>query len=136
MKSLSAVLLLALGSVFSFVPASSMVSRDAGIRGKITKIQRAADEDEKHFVGTLLVEADEKDANPDKAHLIVNRDTRILRERGGERLSATFEDFAVGQTVETRFVEGPTIMIYPLRVAASEIVILNTGDEKEKRRDG
>ena len=136
MKSLSAVLLLALGSVFSFVPASSMVSRDAGIRGKITKIQRAAGEDEKRFVGTLLVEADEEDANPDKAHLIVTRDTRIFRERGGERVSATFEDFAVGQTVEARFVEGPIIMIYPLRVAASEIVILNTGDEKEKRRDG
>lgn len=67
----------------------------------------------------------------DKANLIITGKTRILKAQGDERLQATFEDLKLGETVEARFVEGPTVMMYPLQVAASEIVILNSADTKE-----
>jgi hypothetical protein len=62
----------------------------------------------------------------DKASLIITDETRILKEEGEKRERGTFEDLKVEQTVEARFVEGPTIVIYPLRVKASEIVILKS----------
>jgi hypothetical protein len=46
--------------------------------------------------------------------------------RGEERVQATFEDLTVGTTVAAQFVEGPTIMIYPLQIAASEILIIHS----------
>jgi|SRR4030095_16316360 hypothetical protein len=108
----------------------SMAIDGANIRGKITKIQRARTEDQDRMIGMVMIEADEKQSNVDKANLIVTNKTRIFEMRGEERVPATFEDLKVGATVTARFVEGPTIMIYPLQVAASEIVIIE--DRKER----
>ena len=72
-----------------------------------------------------MVESEDKTAKIDKANLIITDKTRILKEQNDKRVEATFADFKTGQLVEAQFVEGPTIMIYPLQVAAAEIVILN-----------
>src|SRR4030095_7976068 len=109
----------------------SMAIDGDNMRGEITKIQRARTEDQARMIGMVMVEADEKQASVDKANLIVTSKTRIFELRGEERVPATFEDLKVGATVTARFVEGPTIMIYPLQVAASEIVIINSDDGKE-----
>jgi hypothetical protein len=100
------------------------------IRGKISKIQRARTEDKERMIGMVMVESDEKEANVDKANLIVTSNTRIFEMRGEERVQATFEDLTVGTTVAAQFVEGPTIMIYPLQIAASEILIIHSEEPK------
>jgi len=108
-----------------YAPSAVGGPGDIDIRGKISEIHRAKTEDDRGLLGSVLVDGDLK-ANPnlDKAHLIVTNKTRILKQRGEQRVPATFEDLKVGGTIEARFVEGPTIMIYPLQVRASEIVIL------------
>jgi hypothetical protein len=82
------------------------------------------------MLGTIMVETEDKTAKVDKANLIITDKTRILRQEDDKRVQATFEDLKVGQLVEAEFVEGPTIMIYPLQVAAAEIVILNATEKK------
>ena len=125
-------LIVALSLAFASVPSSGMEGSDADIRGTITRIRRASAEDESRFIGTVLVEGDkEANANPDKANLIVTNETRIFARRGEERRQAAFEDLTVGDVVEAQFVEGPTVMMYPLQVGASEIVILKRGRAKE-----
>ena len=113
--------------LLAFLYASSVVGEpvDIGIRGKISNIHSAKILDDKGLVGTVLVDGDKK-ANPnlDKANLIVTNETRILKQRGDHRVPGAFEDLRVGGLIEAQFVEGPTIMIYPLQVQASEIVIL------------
>lgn len=108
----------------AFMPATINVNR-ADIQGKITRIRRTSTEDKGRIIGRVMVESDERDAKVDKADLIVTDKTRILKKQDDKRIEATFEDLEVGQQVEAEFVEGPTIMIYPLQVAAAEIVILN-----------
>jgi len=125
-------LIVALSLAFASVPSSGMEGSDADIRGTITRIRRASAEDESRFIGTVLIEGDkEANAKPDKANLIVTNETRIFARRGEERRQAAFEDLTVGDVVEAQFVEGPTVMMYPLQVGASEIVILNRGRAKE-----
>lgn len=95
------------------------------IRGRVTQIRRASAEEEERLRGMVMVEADDKNAKIDKANLIITDKTRILKEQDDKRVPATFEELTIGRLVEAQFVEGPTIMIYPLQVAAEEIVILN-----------
>ena len=125
-----AAILLGSFLTLTYAPSDAM-GGDPDLRGKITKIQRATAEGEGRIIGTVMVKADQRDAKVDKANLIITAKTRILKEQGEEQVQATFEDLKVGDTVEARFVEGPTVMMYPLRVAASEIVILITGNTKE-----
>lgn len=99
---------------------------EADIRGTITKVRPASAEEKSRFVGTVMVETEDKTAKVDKANLIITEKTRILKEEDDKRVQVTFEELKVGQLIEAQFVEGPTIMIYPLQVAASEIVILRT----------
>jgi len=77
-----------------------------------------------------MVESEDKTAKIDKANLIITDKTRIFKEQNDKRVEATFEELKIGQLVDAQFVEGPTIMIYPLQVAAAEIVILNAGEQK------
>lgn len=112
-----------------FTYSLSSATKDVDIRGKITKVERASAQGEGRFVGTVLVEGN-KEAKVDKANLIVTKKTRILKQRGKERVQGGFEDLKVGGIVEAKFTEGPTIMIYPLQVGASEIVILNPDSSK------
>ena len=122
-----AVLILAVTS-----PLSATGDGGVDIRGRITNIRRASAADEGRFIGTVLVEADNKaNESLDKANLIVTGETRIVEQRSDERRRVTFEDLTVGDMVEARFVEGPTTMMYPLQVGAAEIVILNRGRAKE-----
>jgi hypothetical protein len=116
-----------LGSLLAFTNASvSMRGDDPDIQGKITQISRATAQEERRMIGNVMVEADMKDAKVDKANLIITGKTRIFKKQGEELVQATFEDLKVEQTVKARFVEGPTIMIYPLRVEVSEVVILKS----------
>lgn len=125
-------LIAALSLAFTSVLSSGMESSDVDIRGTITRIRRASAEEERRFIGTALVEGDKKvNASLDKANLIITNETRIFEQRGEERRRAAFEDLKVGDVVEAQFVEGPTVMMYPLQVGASEIVILNRGRAKE-----
>ena len=125
-------LIVVLSLAFTYAPASGMESSDVDIRGTITRIRQASDEDEAKFIGTVLVEGDKKaNASLDKANLIVTNETRIFERRGDERRQASFEDLKVGDVVEAQFVEGPTVMMYPLQVAASEIVILQRDGAKQ-----
>jgi hypothetical protein len=117
--------------LFVLLVSPSMALDDHNIRGKITKIQPARTEDKGRMIGMVMVESDEKEANVDKANLIVTSKTRIFKMRGEERVQVTFEDLKIGTTVAARFVEGPTIMIYPLQVAASEILIMDSEEPKE-----
>lgn len=93
------------------------------IRGKITEIRRATPEDEERFIGTVLVEAD-KNSSVDKANLIVTRKTRIFKQQDGKKVQIGFDELKVEERLEASFEEGPVVMMYPLRVAAAEIVIL------------
>ncbi len=103
-------------------------SRRVDIRGEITKLHQASSEDQGRIIGTIFVEGDKKaNENLDQANLIVTGDTRIFAQQGDRRRRARFEDLRVGDMVEAQFVEGPTIMIYPLQVEASEILVLDTG---------
>ena len=112
-------------SFMFLAPEISHATGDPDIRARITDIRRASAEDEKRLIGTIMVEAEEENEQVDKANLIITVKTRIFKEQDDKRVQATFEDFKIGQIIEAQFVAGPTIMIYPLQVAAAEIVILN-----------
>jgi hypothetical protein len=111
---------------FSLVSVNSTPD-SPDIRGKITKIQPSEGKDNDRIIGTVLVEANEKDAKVDKANLIVTAETRIRKKQDDKEVEATFDQLKVGDEIEARFVEGPTIMIYPLRVSASDILIVKSG---------
>jgi hypothetical protein len=121
------IILLLTSATFCLAANSDTVRSEADIRGKITKIRPASGEEKHRIVGTVFVEADDNTAKVDKANLIITEKTRIIKEQDDKRVDGTFEDLKVGQVVEAQFVEGPTVMIYPLQVAAAEIVILNAG---------
>jgi hypothetical protein len=116
------------GSFIFSLPVVSHTTYHPDIRAKITSIRRASAEDQRRIIGTIMVEVEEANAKVDKANLIITAKTRILKEQNDKRIEATFEDFKIGQLIEAEFVKGPTIMIYPLQVAAAEIVILNNGE--------
>jgi len=118
------------GSFVFCTPATSHAIGDPDIRAKITSIRRTSAEDQKRMIGTIMVESEEANAKVDKANLIITAKTLIFREQDGKRVRATFEDFKMGQLIEAQFVDGPTVMIYPLQVAAAEIVILNNVKEE------
>ncbi len=123
-------LIVAQSLAFASVPSRGLGSSGADIRGTITRIRRASAED--RFIGTVLIEGDKKaNASLDKANLIITDETRIFEHRGEERRQAAFEDLKVGDVVEAQFVDGPTVMMYPLQVGASEIVILKRGRAKQ-----
>ena len=116
---------------FLLLVSPSIAIDGHGIRGKITKIQPARTEDQGRMIGIVMVEADDQDASVDKANLIVTSKTRLFEMRGEERVPAKFEDLKVRMTIAARFAEGPTIMIYPLQVEASEIVIIHSDEAKQ-----
>ena len=125
-----ALTFLVLASVLFCVSAvSNPDGSHPDIRGRITGIRRAPAE-AKDRIGSVMVESEDKTAKIDKANLIITDKTRIFKEQDDKRVESTFEEFKTGQLVEAQFVEGPTIMIYPLQVAAAEIVILNAREQK------
>jgi hypothetical protein len=130
MEKIVSTVLLSASLLFSIAAPSKVDGKHPDIRGRITKIRRAPAEAKDRFIGTVMVEAEDKTAKVDKANLIITDKTRILKEQDDKRVQATFEELKVGQLIEAQFVEGPTIMIYPLQVAAAEIAILSAGEEK------
>lgn len=124
-------LIVTLSLAFTYAQPDVMGGNDrVDIRGTITSIRRASAEDQDRLIGTVFVEGDRKaNQNVDKANLIITKETSIFERRDDERGPATFEDLRVGDVIEAKFAEGPTIMIYPPQVAASEIVILRRGKD-------
>jgi hypothetical protein len=129
MEKIVLTVLLSTSLLFCVSAVSNADGSHPDIRGRIMDIRRAPAEAEDR-IGTVLVESEDKTAKIDKANLIITDKTRILKVQDDKRVQATFEDFKTGQLVEAKFVEGPTIMIYPLQVAAAEIVILNASEQK------
>lgn len=122
------VIVMVLSLAFTHATLVGVGSRRVDIRGEITKIHQASSEDQGRVIGAILVEGDKKaNEHLDQANLIVTGDTRIFAQQGDRRLRVRFEDLGVGNTVEAQFVEGPTIMTYPLQVEAAEIVVLDKG---------
>jgi enamine deaminase RidA (YjgF/YER057c/UK114 family) len=116
--------------------AANSMSDGADIRGRITKIQPADQGGERRIIGTVFVEANEKDARVDKANLIITDETRIRRKQDDSEIEATFEQLKVGDEIEARFVEGPILMIYPMQVAVSELLVLKAvaGQDPDKKK--
>ena len=131
MEKIVLTVLLSASMLFCVSVVSNADDNRADIRGRVTKIRRASAEAEQRLRGTVMVEAEDKNAKVDKANLIITDRTRILKEQDDKRIPATFEELNIGQLVEAEFVEGPTIMIYPLQVAVAEIVILNAPNRNE-----
>jgi hypothetical protein len=130
-KAIMNRLIMSAALLFVLLVSPSLAIDGYNIRGKITKIQAARTEDKGRMIGMVMVEADDKQASVDKANLIVTSKTRIFEIRGEERVPATFEDLRIGTTIAARFVQGPTIMIYPLQIAASEILIIHSDEAKK-----
>ena len=130
MEKIVLTVLLSASLLFCVSAVSNADGSHTDIRGRITAIRSASVEAEDRSIGTIMVEAEDKTAKVDKANLIITDKTRILKQQDGKRVPATFDDLRIGQLIEAQFVEGPTIMIYPLQVAAVEIVILNAGEQK------
>jgi len=120
------VLTLLVSATLCLSAVSNADNSRTDIQGRITNIHRS--EAGQHSIGTILVEADNEEAKVDKANLIITDKTRILKEQDDKRVETNFDELKLGQLVKAEFVEGPTIMIYPLRVAAKEIVIINAGE--------
>ena len=127
MNKIVLILVFSISVMFCLAANSNTVRTEADIRGKITKIRHASPEEKHRIVGIVFVEADDNTAKVDKANLIITEKTRIIKKQDDKSVDGTFEDLKLGQVVEAQFVEGPTVMIYPLQVAAAEIVILNAG---------
>ena len=123
----------ALSVAFTYAQTAAAVrGDDVDMRGTITRTHRAGAEGRGRLIGTVLVERGEKAGDGvDKANLMITAETRIYVRRGGKRRRAAFADLRVGDVVEARFVDGPTVMMYPLQVGASEIVVLSRGRAKE-----
>jgi hypothetical protein len=129
MKRLLLTVLLSV-SLLAWVSAvSNADGSHPDIRGRVTNIRRAPPE-AKDRIGTVMVESEDKTPKTDKANLIITDKTRILKEQDDKRVPASFDELKIGQLVEAQFVEGPTIMIYPLQVAAAEVLVLNAGEQK------
>lgn len=108
--------------------ASAQGKDEADIRGDITHIQRARDDDGggagDKLLGTVRIEgAKEADTNFDKASVRITNKTQIFDRRGKERKQASFDDLKTGQKVAARFT-GPVMKSYPVQATAAEIVIL------------
>jgi hypothetical protein len=69
--------------LLSSVSVVSKVDRYHGdMRGTITEIRNS--DDAKQRLGSIMVEADDKNAKVDKANLIITDKTRILKEQDGK----------------------------------------------------
>jgi len=106
-------------------PSGATPSTGADIRGTITDILQAdAQSREEGIIGSVLIEGViEEDTEFDKASVTITDKTRVLEQKGEDRLSVTFESLKIGQRVEARFT-GPVMESYPVQATASEIVIL------------
>ncbi|MGB7921608.1 MAG: endonuclease/exonuclease/phosphatase family protein [Pyrinomonadaceae bacterium] len=111
--------------------AAAQAEDEADIRGSITNVRRAHDDDDKgdsrsaKLLGTVMIEGvKEADTNFDKASVRVTNETRIFDRRGKERKQASFDDLKPGRKVAARFT-GPVMESYPVQATASEIVILH-----------
>ena len=106
-------------------PSGIIPGAGADIRGSITDIQQAdAQSREEGIIGSVLIEGViEEDTEFDKASVTITDKTRVLEQKGEDRLSVTFESLKIGQRVEARFT-GPVMESYPVQATASEIVIL------------
>jgi hypothetical protein len=106
-------------------PSGTTPGAGADIRGSITDIQQAdAQSREEGIIGSVLIEGViEEDTEFDKASVTITDKTRVLEQKGEDRLSVTFESLKIGQRVEARFT-GPVMESYPVQATASEIVIL------------
>lgn len=95
-----------------------------GVRGRVEKIAPPPSEGrKKDILGYVtVVGKKEADTETDQAVVIVTKSTRIVRRTSPKRLA--FSDLKVGMRIQAKFQPGPRILIYPPRVAATEIVIL------------
>lgn len=102
-------------------------------RGKVVSIEKADKSEAGEIFATIFIEHPTK-ANSDegKMYLFITKETKIYLQQGKARKKAQLSEIKKGDVVFAKLSDAPTIMIYPLRIAATEIVI----ERKSKRSKG
>jgi hypothetical protein len=108
------------------LPLAGAEAPKVGVRGAIEKITPATDDEAKRgVIGHVHVKGKkEADTEVDQAVAIVMKDTRLMRLEKEKRVPIRFADLKAGQRVEARWAPGPKILIYPLRAAVTEMVVM------------
>ncbi len=109
-----------------FLDSSAMAknSQTQAIRGKVVSITKADEADNEQQQATIFVErAENSPSNIDNAYLIVTKETKFYTQQGNVVKKVRFDEIKKDDIVFAKLSDAPTIMIYPLRIAATEIVI-------------
>lgn len=130
---LFANVLVFIAAIFFDSSATAKTSRTQAIRGKVVSIEKAEKSDKEQVLATIFVErAENSPSNIDQAYLLVTKATKIYTRQGNARKKARFDEIKKDDIVFAKLSDAPTIMIYPLRIAATEIVI----ERKNKKAKG
>jgi hypothetical protein len=121
------IILLAIFTLFLLIGCSlfnSDYGKKADIRGSITSINKAAEDNTGDIKGSILVEGNiEKDTTIDKALVNITKSTRIFESKSGKLIKASFDSLKPNQRVQVLFT-GPVMTSYPVQGTAKEVVIL------------
>lgn len=113
--------------------AAAKNSQTQRLRGKVVSVTKANESGKEQPPATIFVErAENSPSNIDKAYLLVTKETRIYTQQGNVRKKARFDEIKKDDVIFAKLSDAPTIMIYPLRIAATEIVI----ERKNKKSKG
>jgi hypothetical protein len=111
-------------AIFFNSSAEAKNSQTQTIRGKVVSITKSNESDREQPLATIFVErAENSPSNIDKAYLLITKETKIYTQQGNVRKKVRFDEIKKGDIVFAKLSDAPTIMIYPLRIAATEIVI-------------
>jgi hypothetical protein len=120
-------------TIFFDSSAEAKNSQTQAIRGKVVSITKSNESDREQPLATIFVErAENSPSNIDKAYLLITKETKIYTQQGNARKKVRFDEIKKGDIVFAKLSDAPTIMIYPLRIAATEIVI----ERKSKKAKG
>ncbi|MDQ4120569.1 MAG: hypothetical protein M3209_03880 [Acidobacteriota bacterium] len=120
-------------AIFFSSSVAAKNSQSQTMRGKVASITKSSESDKEQPLATIFVERMENSpSNIDKAYLLVTKETKIYTQQGNVRKKAKFDEIKSGDVVFARLSDAPTIMIYPMRIAATEIVI----ERKSKKSKG
>lgn len=104
--------------------STSNYGKEADIRGIITNIYKATEDNAGDIMGSILIEGNiEKDTEFDKASVTIIKETRIFESKSGKLVKASFDSLKPNQRVQALFT-GPVMESYPVQVKAKEVIIL------------
>lgn len=98
------------------------------MRGKIASVKRANASDKDKLLATIFVKkTSDSESTIDKAYLLITPETKIYEQNGDVVTDAKLSDIKKGVVILAHLSNAPTIMIYPMRIAATEIIIMREG---------